>query len=171
MSVQIRQKPPLILLGLLIGIAIALLAMPVMAGGLPSAIEPAPAAQETEPIFALPGVLQKANNQPFDTFLVTNDNVLYGLVGKTPEIEAEITAYRDQGTDTEVKVWGTLYPNGRMSNKPEIIVSNIQSDVAAARRRVRKLITRHRHFGCHCARRCCQRAFRAGHGLFRCRSS
>ena len=128
MSIQLRQKLPFALLGLLIGIAIALLAVPAMASALPTSVEPVPAAQETEPIFALPGVLQKANNQPFDTFLVTNDNVLYGLVGKTPEIEADITAYRDQGTDTTVKVWGTLYPNGRMSNKPEIIVSNIQSE-------------------------------------------
>ena len=130
MSVQTREKPHLTLLGLMIAVAIALLATPVLAGALPAAVEPAPAAQETEPIFALPGVLQKANNQPFDTFLVTNDNALYGLVGKTPDIEAEITAYRDQGKDIEVKVWGTLYPNGRMSNSPEIIVSNIQSDVA-----------------------------------------
>ena len=70
-----------------------------------------------------------ATARPILRHLLANDDQQYGLVGKTPDIEREITAFRDAGSDVEVKVWGTLYPNGRLSNEPEIIVSDIQSDV------------------------------------------
>ena len=59
-----------------------------------AAVESAPMVQETEPVFALPGVLRKAQNQSFSTYLLASDRTLYGLVGKTPEIENEITTLR-----------------------------------------------------------------------------
>ena len=114
------NKRTLLALGLLLSMLIGLRTQSVLA---------APVAQETEPVFALPGVLERATNQPFDTYLVGNDGAQYGLVGKTPTVEREITAFRALGNETTVKVWGTLYPNGRLSNQPEIIVSDIQSDV------------------------------------------
>lgn len=120
-SVQTRQVR--LLLGLLLAIAFLF----------PSTgVEAAPAQQESasEPVFALPGILQQASNMPFDTFLLTADDDEYGLVGRTPAVEEEITALRDLGSDVQVKVWGTLYPDGRLSNSPEIVVSDIQSNVA-----------------------------------------
>ena len=123
-------RPRQLVLSLALIVAFIMPAMPVAAApAQPASTQPAPARQETEPVFALPGVLQRARDMPFDTYLLANDDQQYGLVGKTPDIEREITAFRDAGSDVEVKVWGTLYPNGRLSNEPEIIVSDIQSDV------------------------------------------
>jgi hypothetical protein len=86
--------------------------------------------QTPEPVFALPGTLGRALNQNFATFLLTSDGKAYALVGETPAIEQEIAALRDQGA--AVQVWGTLYPQGRVSATPEIVVSNVlQTSVAS----------------------------------------
>lgn len=90
--------------------------------------EAAPAQQDTtvaRPVYALPGRLRPAQNQTFDTYLVSNSGTEVGLAGQTPAIEAQIIQYRDMGADTEVKVWGTFYPNGRTSTVPEIVVESI----------------------------------------------
>jgi hypothetical protein len=83
--------------------------------------------QETKPVFALPGVLREANGQPFDTYLVGRDGATYALVGQDATVEIQIADLRDQGPDVQVKVWGTLYPQGRLSPVPEIVASSIQS--------------------------------------------
>ena len=82
--------------------------------------------QGSEPVFALPGQLRPAQNQPFATYLITNDGTVMALVGQTPDLESQITSLRNQGPDTNVKVWGALYPNGRLSNVPEIVASDIK---------------------------------------------
>jgi hypothetical protein len=93
----------------------------------------APLQQNTESVYALPGRLRRAQDQTFSTYLVGNDGNIYGLVGETPEIEDKIVALREAGPDVEVKVWGTLYPDGRSSDVPEIVVSSIQlADAALA---------------------------------------
>ena len=94
----------------------------------------APAAQDNSTqVYALPGQLRAANNQPFATYLVANDGALYGLSGETPQVEDQIVAYRDENPGAEFKVWGTLYPNGQSTDAAEIIVKSIQpSDPAAA---------------------------------------
>lgn len=100
----------------------------VAAGGL-APVEAAPVhpqADGTTQVYALPGQLRRAANQAFDTYLVANDGTLYGLSGETPQVEDQIVAYRDATPATEVKVWGTLYPDGRTSDVPEIIVKSIQ---------------------------------------------
>lgn len=81
--------------------------------------------QATEPVYALQGTLGVARNQNFSTFMVTADGKAYALVGETPDVEQQITALRNQGPNTVAKVWGTLYPQGRVSATPEIVVSNI----------------------------------------------
>jgi hypothetical protein len=81
--------------------------------------------QTPEPVYALQGTLGKAERQNFSTFIVTVDGKAYALVGQTPEIEQKITALRDQGSNTVAKVWGTLYPQGRVSATPEIVVTSI----------------------------------------------
>ncbi len=124
MTHHIRSRQVLVFIGLLI--TVALLLPPTATHAAP--VVPAPVQQESEPVFALPGVLEKAIGQPFDTYLTTADETKYGLVGKTPDVEQEITALRDLGGDTQVKVWGTLYPTGRLSSQPEIVVSDVQSE-------------------------------------------
>ncbi|MFN2202925.1 MAG: PA14 domain-containing protein [Caldilineaceae bacterium] len=85
-----------------------------------------PSQNNTSQVYALPGQLRIATNQPFATYLVVNNGDLYGLTGETPQVESQIVSYRDSGTNTEVKVWGTLYPEGLTSNSTEIVVKSIQ---------------------------------------------
>ena len=120
-----RLRPIIVLLALLM----AVIALSTAQSAIAAEVDTKPTLQETKPIFALPGVLRKAQDQPFSTYLRANDNALYGLVGETPEIEDQITAIRDLRPDVPVKIWGTLYPNGRLSTQPEIVVSSIQSDI------------------------------------------
>jgi uncharacterized protein YraI len=104
---------------------------PVYANALLSA--PRQQTQSTEPIYALQGTLGKVENQNFDTYLVTTDGKAYALVGETPQVDQQIVTLRDQAPSVSVKVWGTLYPQGRVSTTPEIVVSGIlASDGSAA---------------------------------------
>jgi hypothetical protein len=90
-------------------------------------VQAAPAAQDNStPVYALPGQLRQANDQPFATYLVANDGSLYGLSGETPQVEDQIVAFRDSDPSGEVKVWGTLFPDGHNSSVPEIVVKSIQ---------------------------------------------
>lgn len=82
--------------------------------------------QTSEPVYALQGTLGKVENQNFATYLLSADGVAYALVGETPAVEAEITRLRDQRAI--VKVWGTLYPQGRVSATPEIVVADILAE-------------------------------------------
>lgn len=82
--------------------------------------------QESTPVFALPGALREASGQPFATYLVGRDGVTYALVGQDATVEIQIAGLRNQGSDVQVKVWGTLYPQGRLSPMPEIVASAIQ---------------------------------------------
>ncbi len=88
-----------------------------------ASISPQP--QATEPIYALQGTLGRAEKQNFDTYMVTSDGVAYALVGDTAAIEEQIVTLRNQGPSSTVKVWGTLYPQGRVSATPEIVVNSI----------------------------------------------
>lgn len=84
-----------------------------------------PQQQVTEPVYALQGTLSKAARQHFDTYMVTSDRRAYALIGETPDIEAQLVALRDQTPQVLVKVWGTLYPQGRSSATPEIVVTSV----------------------------------------------
>ena len=105
---------------------ILVLAVTVVAGFWLMPVEAAPDSQETTEVYALPGQLRRAVDQPFTTFLVANDGVIYGLTGQTPAVEDQIVAYRESGPGTEVKVWGSLYPDGRSTDVAEIVVKSIQ---------------------------------------------
>ena len=90
-------------------------------------VQAAPTQQDnTTPVYALPGILRVASNQPFGTYLVASDGSLYGLSGETPAVEDQIVNYRENDPGATVKVWGTLYPDGQSSNVAEIIVKSIQ---------------------------------------------
>ena len=105
-----------ILAGLLVGLA----ALPAV---LPNRAQAQETGAEGIAVFALQGSLRTAVGQPFDTFLVDTSGRTFGLYGRTPDVDAQITALREQGVP--VKVWGTLFPNGRFSSSPEIVVDSI----------------------------------------------
>jgi uncharacterized protein YraI len=90
-----------------------------------SVVLAAPQQQATQPVYALQGTLNKATNQNFATYMITSDGTAYALVGETPEVEQQIIALREQGANTLAKVWGVLYPQGRLSATPEIVVTSI----------------------------------------------
>ena len=98
----------------------------------PASVAAAPVGQESGPVFALPGTLQSAQGQPYATFFVDRQGFFYALVGESVEVENQIDSLLAQGVD--VKVWGTLFPNGRATTLPEIVASAIQAsdDVSAA---------------------------------------
>jgi len=88
-------------------------------------------AQAAGPIYALRGMLSKAENQSYDTVLTAVDGSKYGLVGETPNIEAEIVLLRSQGADEIVKVWGDRYAATGENALPLIVVSAIQAEDSA----------------------------------------
>ena len=92
---------------------------------LPGSAAAHPLQQNSEPVYGLFGTLGKATNYAVETYLLTNDNKIYAVVGETPEIEAQIVQLREQGAT--VKVWGTLYPQGRTTATPEIVASSVQA--------------------------------------------
>jgi len=86
------------------------------------------ALQQSQPVYALPGVFRAAPaSQPYDTELVAANGDVYAIVGETPAVETQIDTLRDANPPASVKVWGTLYPDGRMSSTPEIVVSSVTS--------------------------------------------
>ncbi len=85
----------------------------------------APAVQESSPVYALSGTLQAAQGQPYATFFVDRQGFFYALVGESVAVEDQIDSLLAQGVD--VKVWGTLFPDGRASALPEIVASAIQA--------------------------------------------
>ena len=123
------------LLGLLFGCGLLWLSAPAPVYAAPRvatlrAATVAPVQQAaSEPVYALPGVLGRAENQNFTTYLLTADGKVYALVGQDPETEQEITTLRNQ--NVPVKVWGTLFPQGRVSATPEIVVANVLADESA----------------------------------------
>ena len=132
MRLPIKSRKPSLFAVLLVAAAIILSVLP------PAALQAAPTEKsgasgqsfgvtmgtahaptlQQEPVYALPGTLREARNQPFATYLIANDGSIYGLVGETAEVEREISAHRNLGPDVEVKIWGTLFPNGRLSTSP-----------------------------------------------------
>lgn len=87
-----------------------------------------PVAAQTDavgPVYALPGTLTRAVNRSYDTILTTADSTQYGLVGQTPEIEAQIVQFRLVGPDFEIKVWGERYAAIGLDELEIIVVSSI----------------------------------------------
>lgn len=101
---------------------VAILSVALLAPGLPVAH-----AQSGQSVYALPGTLRSVEGKTFDSALHTFDGNIYGLLGKTPEIELEIVRLRNLGPTEVVKVWGTLYPTGLTSQEAEIVVESILS--------------------------------------------
>lgn len=83
-------------------------------------------AQAIGPVYALPGTLSHAINKSYDSILTIASGTQYGLVGQTPDIEAQIVEYRTLGETFQVKVWGDRFPAATENDLEVIVVANIQ---------------------------------------------
>ncbi len=84
--------------------------------------------QATGPVYALPGTLSRATNRSYDTILTIQNGAQFGLVGETPEIEAEIVELRALTPPVSVKVWGDRFAQLNTDELETIVVSAIQSE-------------------------------------------
>lgn len=78
-------------------------------------------------IDGLVGQIHRATDRDFGNYLLTDDNLTYGLVGATVALEERITSLRDQQPPIAVVVWGTSYQIVAAEDIPVIVVDNIQS--------------------------------------------
>jgi hypothetical protein len=104
----------------LLGSCIAMIALVLLC------VQPVAAqADAVGPVYALPGTLTGAVNRAYGTILTTADSTEYGLVGQTPDIEAQIVQLRLLGPDLEVKVWGDRFAAVNADEREVIVVSSI----------------------------------------------
>lgn len=80
-----------------------------------------------ETINALVGQIHRATDRNFGNYLLTDDNLTYGLVGATVALEQKITTLRNQEPPIAVVVWGTSYAIVGAEDIAVIVVANIQS--------------------------------------------
>ena len=83
-----------------------------------------------EPIDTIEGVigqLHSADERNFGTYLLTDDNLTYGLVGANVALEQGIISLRDQQPPSTVIVWGTSYRIIGAEDIPVIVVDKIQT--------------------------------------------
>lgn len=83
-----------------------------------------------EPLDSIEGVigqLHRADERSFGTYLLTDDNLTYGLVGGNVAMEQGIAALRDQQPPSAVIVWGTAYRIVGAEDIPVIVVDKIQT--------------------------------------------
>ncbi len=86
--------------------------------------------QPIGPIEALVGQIHRAPDRNFSNYLLTNDNLTYGLVGATVAVEQQIVTLRDQDPPIAVVVWGTAYIIVDADDIPVIVVERIVSTLA-----------------------------------------
>ncbi|MEZ4860622.1 MAG: PA14 domain-containing protein [Caldilineaceae bacterium] len=82
--------------------------------------------QAIGPVVELLGQLHPATGHTFGNFLLTYDNIAYGLTGSTQSLEQQIDALREQQPPIAVKVWGTLYHIANEVELTLIVVSSIE---------------------------------------------
>ena len=80
-----------------------------------------------DPVEALVGQIHRATGRNFGNYLLTDDNLTYGLVGATVALEQRINTLRDQEPPIAVVVWGASYQIVGAEDIPVIVVATIQS--------------------------------------------
>ena len=85
-------------------------------GAAPSVIASPP--PDSQPVYALPGTLQRAEGQSFLTYFVTLDGNKYAIYGETPEVDAEIDALKRNARRYCKDLGRTLSP--RDNNIPDL---------------------------------------------------
>lgn len=77
--------------------------------------------QQSGAVYGLVGHINKAVNQSFSNYLITPNNVTYGIVGATVAVEQEIAELRDRQPPILVKIWGNVAT--ATASTPVIVVS------------------------------------------------
>lgn len=83
-----------------------------------------------QPIGAIDGLvgqIHRATDRSFGNYLLTDDNLTYGLVGVNVALEQQIATLRDQEPPIAVIVWGTAYQIVGAEDIAVIVVDRIQS--------------------------------------------
>ena len=83
--------------------------LPVISGQGAQLSPGAQGAQQGGPVYGLVGRLREASGQTFGNYLITNNDVVYGLVGATAALEQQIGELRDRQPPILVKIWGNIY--------------------------------------------------------------
>jgi uncharacterized protein YraI len=80
-------------------------------------------------IDAMVGQIHRSTSNNFGNYLLTDDNLTYGLVGATVDLEQRIALLRDREPPIAVIVWGTAYKLVAASAEdiPVIVVANIEA--------------------------------------------
>ncbi|MBX3016163.1 MAG: hypothetical protein KF832_31870 [Caldilineaceae bacterium] len=78
-------------------------------------------------IDALIGQIHRATGRSFGNYLLTDDDITYGLVGATVALEQQVISLRDQEPPLAVVVWGTVYQIVGAEDIPVIVVESIQA--------------------------------------------
>lgn len=86
--------------------------------------------QPLDSINALVGQVHRATNRSFGNYLLTDDNLTYGLVGANVALEQRIATLRGAEPPLPVIVWGTVYQVVGTEDLPVIVVDRIQSTSA-----------------------------------------
>ena len=84
------------------------------------------AGEPLETVEGLIGQIHRADDRSFGNYLLTDDNLTYGLVGSNVALEQGIATLRDQQPPSAVIVWGTTYRIIGAEDIPVIVVDKIQ---------------------------------------------
>ncbi len=87
--------------------------LPVISGG----------AQQGGAVYGLVGQISKATGQTFSHYLITANNITYGIVGANASLEQRIIDLRDRQPPIWVKVWGDIYTGS--ANIPVIVLTDL----------------------------------------------
>lgn len=90
------------------------------------------AGEPLETVEGLIGQIHRADGRSFGNYLLTDDNLTYGLVGSNVALEQGIATLRDQQPPSAVIVWGTTYRIIGAEDIPVIVVDKIQGANATA---------------------------------------
>lgn len=83
--------------------------------------------QPIGPISGLVGQIHRATGRSFGNYLLTDDNLTYGLVGANVAWEQQIVTLRDQDPPIAVVIWGMAYQIVGAEDIAVIVVDRVQS--------------------------------------------
>lgn len=89
----------------------------------PAAVQTAQAQSAPYQVFGLRGMVQPVTGQTYASTLTEPNGVQYGIVGVSPQVEAEIAQFAARSAT--VRVWGTVRPPGPLGPTPVIIATDL----------------------------------------------
>ena len=83
-------------------------------------------------VTGMSGSLSRARNQPFETYLTTDEGLRFGLFGKGSSLESRIRTLRDLRIPLVVELSGTLIEPHEVNAAAFVVVSDIRASTQAA---------------------------------------